>query len=96
MIKRIVIWTLKPEEREASVAEMKRLMEAMRGSVEGLMHLEVGVNELDEAGAGDVVLYAEFANQAALDVYQDHPDHLRLKAYVGPRRLSRVVVSYEA
>nr|WP_314557902.1 Dabb family protein [uncultured Pseudomonas sp.] len=95
MIKRIVIWTLRPEEREASVAEMRRLLEAMRGSVEGLMHLEVGINNLDEAGAGDFVLYSEFANQAALEAYRNHPDHLRLKAYVGPRRLSRVVVSYE-
>jgi hypothetical protein len=42
------------------------------------------------------VLYSEFADKAALDAYQHHPDHVAIKPFIGAVRLERQCVDYEA
>jgi hypothetical protein len=43
----------------------------------------------------DVVLYSVFADRAALAAYQDHPDHVALKPFIGAVRLERQCMDYE-
>jgi hypothetical protein len=42
-----------------------------------------------------VVLYSEFDSLAALQAYQDHPQHVALKPFVGAVRLDRQCMDYE-
>jgi Stress responsive A/B Barrel Domain len=87
MIKHIVMWKLKDQaegaDRAANAARMKALLDGCRDIVPGIVEFEVAL-----AGAGleatyDVVLYAVFADKAALDAYQDV-------------RLERQCMDYEA
>ena len=97
MIKHIVMWKVRgdtPEQKAAGAALLKRSFESLRGRVPGLLHLEIGTDASRVDYACDVVLYSEFENQAALDAYATHPEHLRVKQEVGDLRIARHQVDY--
>lgn len=91
MIKHIVLWRLK---NKADVARIKQELEGMRGKIPGLLSLEVGVN-FAEGSPADLGLYSEFEDRAALEEYGDHPVHVPVKQFIGPRVLERWVLDYE-
>jgi hypothetical protein len=99
MVKHIVFWKLKataqPATRDENARKMKSVLEAIRGKVPGMRHLEVGLNFETSDAAWDVALYSEFDTRAALAVYQDHPTHLAAKDFIKTVRDTRAVVDYE-
>jgi Stress responsive A/B Barrel Domain len=99
MIKHIVMWTVAGanEQEKAKNKEIVRAQfETLRGKINGMQHMEIGIDTSRVDYACDVVLYTEFASQAALDVYATHPDHLRVKAALEGLRTSRHQVDYSA
>ncbi|CAN5266042.1 Dabb family protein [soil metagenome] len=48
-----------------------------------------------DAGNSDFALIADFADQAALDAYQAHPDHVRVTSTIRPLVASRLAVDFE-
>ncbi|MDR2016098.1 MAG: Dabb family protein [Burkholderiales bacterium] len=92
MIKHLVIWTLKaPEDKAARLASFKPRAEALVGQIPGLRCLEVIDGLALEPTSGDMALYAEFDDLAALAAYQKHPLHVALgdeevKPFVASRR----------
>ena len=93
MIKHIVIWSL---HNPADAPRMKELLESCRHCVPGIITLEVGLRTNGLEAKGDVVLYSVFEDKATLDAYQDHPDHMAVKAQVKPMCSSRTVLDYAA
>ena len=59
-------------------------MLALRESIAGIQHLEIGRDELHDARSWDLVLIMEFASIEALRVYQRHPQHLDVMAFNTP------------
>lgn len=94
MIKHIVLWKLKPNAEgrsaEQNAAIMKRELEALKGKIPQIMHIEVGVNMIPSDAAYDIALYSEFADEHDLNIYQKHPDHLRAADFTAKVRESRV------
>ena len=99
MVKHIVVWKLKPNAegagRAANAERVKAALEGLRGKIPGMRHVEVGINFNATDAAYDVALYSEFDNRAALDGYQEHPEHVKVKGLIKSVRDSRVVVDYE-
>jgi len=98
LIRHVVMWNVRgdsPEQKAANVERLRRSFHSLRGRVPGLLHLEIGVDTSGVDYACDVVLYSEFASQAALDVYAHHPEHLRVKQEIGDMRIARHQVDYE-
>ena len=96
MIKHIVAWRLDGEkDKTASAAEIKELLEGLRGRIPGLLHIEVGVNVVANANAADVILYSEFTNLEALKTYQAHPLHQAVVPKVKALTIERRSVDYE-
>ena len=99
MIKHIVMWTLKDSaagaDKAANARKMKQLLEALPGLIPVLRKLEVGVDVFAATPACDVILYSEFATRADLDVYQAHPEHLRVVEFVKQVVTTRSVLDYE-
>ncbi len=99
MIKHIVMWNLRgdtPAEKARGVEQLRTSFESLRGRIPGLLHLEIGADSSGIDYACDVVLYTEFDNQAALDAYGSHPEHLRVKHELAGLRVARHQVDYEA
>jgi hypothetical protein len=59
-------------------------MYALRGTISGIEHLDIGRDELHDARSWDLVLIMEFASTEALRAYQRHPDHLAVRAFNDP------------
>ncbi|AJA64269.1 MULTISPECIES: Dabb family protein [Bradyrhizobium] len=96
-IRHIVMWRLRgetPAERSAARSKVKTLFEGLRGRIDGLTHIEVGVDVSDVDYACDVVLFSEFTDQAALAAYATHPEHLRVREALGDLRIGRFQVDY--
>ena len=100
MIKHIVMWKLKEHAegagRAANARKMKELLDACAGIVPGILKLEVGLAEPGLEATYDVILYAEFTDKAALDAYQEHPQHQALKPFFGAVREARQCMDYTA
>ena len=100
MIRHIVMWKLKETAEGATRAEnavkLKEKLESCRDIVPGILRLEVGLAQPGLESTYDVVLVSDFADKAALDAYQVHPDHGAIKAFVGAIREARQCVDYEA
>ncbi len=99
MLKHIVMWKLKDHAEGANkavnAAKMKELLDACANIVPGILKFEVALAQPDLEATYDVVLYSEFASKAALDAYQDHPQHVALKPFIGAVREARQCMDYE-
>jgi len=96
-IRHIGMWRLRgetPAERSAARLKVKTLFEGLKGRIEGLTHIEVGVDVSAVDYACDVVLFSEFKDQAALAAYANHPEHLRVREALGDLRIGRFQVDY--
>ena len=96
-IRHIVMWRLRgetAEERSAARVKVKTLFEGLKGQIDGLTHIEVGVDVSAVDYACDVVLFSEFTDQAALSAYANHPEHLRVREALGDLRIGRFQVDY--
>jgi hypothetical protein len=98
-VKHIVLWRLKENaggvSREANARAVKERLEALRGRIPGLRHIEVGIDFERSPAAYDVALYSEFESRDALAAYQKHPEHLRVAELIASVRDARVLVDYE-
>jgi hypothetical protein len=96
-IRHIVMWRLRgetPEERFAARLKVKTLFESLKGRIDGLTHIEVGLDVSEVDYACDVVLFSEFTDGAALRAYATHPEHLRVREELGDLRIGRFQVDY--
>ncbi|MBG0775222.1 MAG: Dabb family protein [Desulfovibrionaceae bacterium] len=86
MVKHIVMWNLKAQAEGADGAsnglKMKGMLEALRGKVPTLRHIEVSVEILNAAPETQVVLYSEFDDAAGLKAYAVHPEHVKCSEFV--------------
>jgi len=93
MIKHIVMWKLRDK---ADAVEIKQKLEALRGKIPGLLHIEVGIDFLGSEQSADIVLIAELESSEALESYQTHPEHQAVVPLVKSCAIARTVVDYEA
>lgn len=100
MLKHVVMWKLKDHalgmDKPALAAELKRRLEALPGSVPGILSLEVGLNVVQADTASDVVLVSAFRDLAGLKAYAEHPAHLEVVAFVRQVAEERRACDYEA
>jgi Stress responsive A/B Barrel Domain len=97
-IRHIVMWRLRgetAEERSAARLKVKTLFEGLKGRIDGLTRIEVGLDISDVDYACDVVLVSEFADSASLRAYATHPEHLRVREELGDLRIGRFQVDYK-
>jgi hypothetical protein len=98
MLKHIVMWKLKEVadcgDRVQNAGKMKHDLEALKGKIPQIRHLEVGVNSIPSEGSYDVVLYSEFDSEQDLLAYQKHPEHQKVADFIATVRERRAVVDY--
>jgi Stress responsive A/B Barrel Domain len=99
MIKHIVMWQLKDfaegAGKEANALKMKRMLDECSSLVPGIRVFEAAVAQPGMEATYDVVLYSEFESRAALDAYQQHPQHAAIKPFFAAVRQARQCMDYE-
>lgn len=94
MIKHIVMWKLKDENKAENALKIKTDLEALKNKIDVIVNIEVGINIEKSDAAYDIVLVSEFASQADLDEYQINPNHKAVSGFVRSVIVDRVVVDY--
>jgi len=100
MIKHIVFFTLAENAEGKSKVEnaelIKSELENLINFIPQIKKIEVGINCPNAPKTDfDIALYSEFDSFEALDIYQEHPEHKRVAAYIGKVRTNRAAVDYE-
>ncbi|HAT33220.1 MAG TPA: stress responsive protein [Janthinobacterium sp.] len=99
MIKHIVFWKLKDHAegnpRAVNALKMKAMLDSCANLVPGMLTFEAALAQPGLEATYDVVLYSEFASKEALDAYQDHPEHIAIKPFIGAVREARQCMDYD-
>lgn len=82
MIKHIVMWRLKEENKEENALILKEKLMNLVGVVPEIVDMEVGINVNFANGCYDVVLSSLFVNMEELGKYQVNPLHKEVADYV--------------
>lgn len=98
MLRHVVMWTFKDQAEEsgkkASMARIRDSLLALRPVSPEILQMEIG----EDIGIGrdlwDMVLVMTFADAAALDRYQHHPEHKKVSAFVATVRDRRACVDF--
>ena len=81
--------------RASQAAEIAAALRELPRTVPGILALEVHLNEFNAEANWDLVLVSDHEDQAALDVYATHPDHLAVVGLVKERSAGRAGVDFE-
>ncbi len=98
MINHVVLFKLKEfpaEEKTGILAEVKAALEGLKGKIEQLKYIEVGLNYELETKSHDICLISHFETVADLDIYRVHPEHMKVVELVGKVVETRAAVDYE-
>ncbi len=95
MIKHIVMWKLKEDNKKENAEEIKQMLENLVGKIDGLISANVGIDIGIDDGAYDVVLVSEFKDEQSLAEYQTHKLHKQAGEFIKSVRVSRVAIDYK-
>jgi len=100
MIKHIVCFRLADVAEGKSKAEnaqiIKEGLENLINLIPQLRKIEVGINHPATPESNfDIMLYSEFDTIEDLNIYQEHPEHKKVGAYIVKVKTDRVCVDYE-
>jgi quinol monooxygenase YgiN len=86
MLRHIVMWKLKEQaegaDRATNIAKARALLEACAQLEPGTLHFQVGTAQAGFECTYDLVLDSTFRDRAALQAYQNHPQHVALKPFM--------------
>ena len=93
MLIHIVCWKYRSDVDETARAEHRSKLMALTESIAEIERFDLGPDILHLDRSFDTGLVAEFADEAALDTYTNHPEHQNAAAF--GREISQQVVSVD-
>lgn len=94
MLVHIVMFQFKEENKEANMARVKAMLEALPQKIDTLKSMEVGIDVSRSERSFDMVLVSMFDDQEGLDVYAPHPAHQEVVSVIKEVTLLSKVVDY--
>jgi hypothetical protein len=95
MIKHIVMWRLKEENKEKNALILQEKLMNLMGVIPEIIDMEVGINVNSADSCFDVVLSSLFVNMEELGKYQVNPLHREVAEYLKTIQLEKAFVDYE-
>ena len=80
----------------ALAEEGARRLLSMRGQIPGMTDIEAGVDITRSGRSYELALITRHEDRAALDVYQTHPVHTEVKAFLKANSAGSVAVDFES
>ncbi len=91
MITHVVLFKLK-EPSPGNLEKTKEVLLNMKGKIPQLRDIVVGIDLVRSARSYDLALITKFASMEDLKIYQDHPLHQDVLAYMAVVRESSICV----
>ncbi len=92
MVKHIVTWKLKNENKSENAVKIKELLKELKSKINYIKELEVGINE--NGGEYDIILITSFNDYDDLKSYDINEDHCKVKDFIKNCVISRVAIDY--
>lgn len=92
MLKHVVAWKINEENKEENLKKMKAMLESLVGKIDVIKSLQMGINE--NGGEYDAVLICDFENSEALKIYDQHPEHMKVRKFIRSIAKDRMAVDY--
>lgn len=93
MIKHIVMWKFKKDEKENMKKFIKRLNN-LKLIIPEIKYMETGIN-INPNNQYDAILISEFETMEDLEKYKNHPEHLKVSSLCKEIREDRQAIDYE-
>ncbi|MHC5200901.1 Dabb family protein [Myroides sp. LJL119] len=95
MITHVVMWKLKQLDKQENAIRLKNELLALKKTIEVIKAIRVDFN-LQQAPEDnfDVVLTLELENWEDLQIYANHPDHVKIIDFVRSIVTQRVAIDY--
>ncbi len=93
MIKHIVIWKFKENQEET----MKQFLEGLnhlKDIIPQIKYMETGIN-INPENEYDAILISEFETMEDLEIYKNHPEHIKVSNLCKSIRIDRQAIDYE-
>lgn len=94
MVKHIVFFKL-TDNSEANKKTVQERIMSLKGKIDCLVHIEVGLNFSPEERAFDLALITDFKTKEDLHAYAIHPLHLEVINFIKSSNTVSKVVDYE-
>lgn len=97
-LRHIVMWKFggaDQAECDALAAAFASRLEALLGNVPTLIGIEAKMNVVDNGQNWDLVLLADFQDQAGLEAYASHPDHVAVAKDLGKDAVQRAAIDIQ-
>ncbi|PLX03233.1 MAG: stress responsive protein [Marinilabiliales bacterium] len=95
MLRHIVMIKFNERENlEENSKYLKKLLMDLENSIDSLNKMQVGINFSTRPSAHDIVLIADFDNEAGLDEYRIHPEHVKVLDFLKEKGVQSTVVDY--
>lgn len=99
MLRHIVMWKLKEHaegaDRATNIARAKALLQSCARLEPDTLHFEVGTAQAGFECTYDLILDSSFRDQAALQAYQNHPQHVAIKPFMKAVVEARQCMDYD-
>ena len=95
MIKHIVMWKLKDNNKEENAKKIKTMLEGLKSEIKEIEEIEVGININKSDASMDVCLVSVFKSLEDLDIYQNHEKHVKVATFVREVSKERKVADFE-
>jgi len=82
MIRHIVMFDFKKENKKENIQKAKEMLENLINTIPTLKSMEVGVNFSSEGRAMDLSIITSFEDKAGLEEYAIHSEHLKVVEFI--------------
>lgn len=97
MINHVVLFKLKDfqqAEKQEVRTKIKSMLEGLRGKIDELKFIEVGLNDDQDTNDYDICLITHFEDMDGLKTYAVHPEHLKVLDFIRASISGRAAVDY--
>ncbi|TCT14675.1 stress responsive alpha/beta barrel protein [Natranaerovirga pectinivora] len=96
MIKHIVMFKFKEEDKVEHLIKAKEMLEALKDRIDVIKFIEVKFNsQLADENNFDLILDSEFESMEDLNAYQVHEDHQEVVTFIRGVVEGRACIDYE-
>jgi len=95
MIKHVVMWKFKEENKAENMEKAKELLLALPALIPELKKMEVHFDLTHSEMSMDFMLDTEFLSVEDMKIYANHPEHLKVSKFIRSVIESRVVLDAE-
>jgi len=99
LIKHIVMWKFKDShegmDKNGLISKIKQDLEGLKRAIPEIKVMELGKNFNELPVSYDVALYSEFESKEDLEIYQKHPEHVKVAQFIRQIRTDVALADYE-